>query len=539
MNTKPSAIVARESLNPNPSPLPLASVGEEGTLSKATLPKRLEEFTSGEVNHDNTIAGKSIAVSPIPRVPLSSQLQRLILNVAPLIATDIAVGAICFFIATAVADLTTGMVVQSMQIAFLMPALFVSLAVMGVYPGIGISPIVELRRLSLGVTTLMATLLAALMWGVRPSGGIVLFAIVSWMLLQIGLPLGRAIVRSLLARTSWWGEPVLILGGGSAGKRVCDALTSQLSRGMRPAAMIDPVHYHCGDDNEQYDVYVGPPKEIPSLIARHHITWAIVANVEGDRPTDHAEWKSYLGLLPNLLVEGTNLLPSLWTESQECGDRPAFHVGERLAMRWPRLIKRAVDIAASLAVLTLCLPLFAFVAVTIKIVSPGPIFFQHERFGRRGNRFGAWKFRSMVLNANEVLERHLADSPEVREEWDQTQKLKNDPRVLPFIGTRMRRWSIDELPQLWNVLTGEMSLVGPRPVPVSELDSYGAENIFGHYSFVRPGITGLWQVSGRSNASYESKPLLDEYYVRNWSPWLDTYILARTIRTVLTCEGAY
>ena len=161
--------------------------------------------------------------------------------------------------------------------------------------------------------------------------------------------------------------------------------------------------------------------------------------------------------------------------------------------------------------------------------------FSHKRIGLGGRRFHAWKFRSMVPNAPQILQKYLDENPELRAEWELNQKLKNDPRIT-WIGKIIRRTSLDELPQLFNVFLGHMSLVGPRPIVDEEIRRYG--QTFRQYLRVTPGITGLWQISGRNNTTYEERLAYDEYYVQNWSPWLDLYILLRTFKTVLLCEGA-
>ncbi len=148
-----------------------------------------------------------------------------------------------------------------------------------------------------------------------------------------------------------------------------------------------------------------------------------------------------------------------------------------------------------------------------------------------------WKFRTMVPNAAEILEEHLAAHPERRKEYETFRKLSNDPRVIPGVGAFLRKFSLDELPQLWNVVRGEMSLVGPRPMMHEEIWRYAG--VFRLYKKMRPGITGLWQISGRNHTTFQERVNLDAYYVSNWSPWFDLYILVHTIRTVLLGEGAY
>jgi len=151
--------------------------------------------------------------------------------------------------------------------------------------------------------------------------------------------------------------------------------------------------------------------------------------------------------------------------------------------------------------------------------------------------FKAWKFRTMVINADQVLEDYLENDPDMRQEWIEYQKLQNDPRVISGIGSFLRKSSLDELPQLWNVMKGDMSLVGPRPCMTSQTSLYGS--VLPLYQRVRPGITGLWQVSGRNKTTYDQRVRFDSYYVTNWSPWLDIYILIHTIKTIVLREGAY
>jgi Undecaprenyl-phosphate galactose phosphotransferase WbaP len=198
--------------------------------------------------------------------------------------------------------------------------------------------------------------------------------------------------------------------------------------------------------------------------------------------------------------------------------------------------KRLADIGAALCLLLLGLPLMLAVAAAVRIGGPGPVLYGHRRVGRRGRFFTAWKFRTMRPDGDDVLRRHLKLEPAARAEWERDRKLRHDPRVTP-VGRVLRRLSLDELPQLWNVLRGEMSLVGPRPVTEDEARRYGEG--FRLYAGVRPGITGLWHVSGRNGTTYEERVELDLYYVRHWSPWLDARILAKTVPVVALGKGAY
>ena len=201
-----------------------------------------------------------------------------------------------------------------------------------------------------------------------------------------------------------------------------------------------------------------------------------------------------------------------------------------------RVFKRALDLFLVILFSPILILFFAVIAAAVRISSPGPVFFSHRRLRGHGKFFTMWKFRTMCVNSAEVLEEHLAANPAARLEWHRTHKLKDDPRVTK-IGTFLRRTSIDELPQLWNVFNGSMTLVGPRPIVAAEVEKYGPGFIA--YCKVTPGITGLWQVSGRSSTSYERRIELDCAYVDNWSFLGDVVILFKTLITVVKQHGAY
>ena len=201
-----------------------------------------------------------------------------------------------------------------------------------------------------------------------------------------------------------------------------------------------------------------------------------------------------------------------------------------------RVVKRALDVTAVCLALPILFPLVLVIAAAVRFSSPGPIFFSHRRILRHGAFFSMWKFRTMCVNSTEVLDSYLNKHPEARAEWVKTHKLRDDPRVTR-VGNFLRRTSLDELPQLWNVLRGDMSLVGPRPIVAAEVERYGKH--FDCYCKVKPGVTGLWQVSGRSKVSYDERVQLDCRYAREWSLWMDTKILSRTLSSVVNQDGAY
>ena len=415
-------------------------------------------------------------------------------------------------------------------------ALFVAAyALHGLYPGFGLNPAEELRRATVSTSLVHLTVGAAtfVVRGAEVYSRAVF--LVAWVLAAALVPLGRAAVRHAFSRKRWWGYPVLILGAGRTGELVARGLQQTPGLGLRPVAFLD-------DDPAKPARVAGLPVlggiDLAPRIAREAgITHALVAmpGAGRERLLQVVErcgaCFSHVLVVPDLFG-----LSSLWVAARDLQGTVALEVRQQLLLPGPRLLKRVLDLAATLALGLFSLPVLALVAVAVKLDSPGPVFFAQTRIGKGGRKFRAWKFRTMVRDAEEVLERYLLEHPELREEWLQDQKLRRDPRVTR-VGRFLRRTSLDELPQLWNVLRGEMSLVGPRPIVDAEVPRYGPR--FALYAQVLPGITGLWQVSGRNDTTYEERVELDSYYVRNWSPWLDLYILARTVWVVLTARGAY
>lgn len=198
--------------------------------------------------------------------------------------------------------------------------------------------------------------------------------------------------------------------------------------------------------------------------------------------------------------------------------------------------KRCFDIGAAGIALVCLLPLLCLIALAIKLIDPGPVLYRHRRVGRDGKPFDCLKFRTMVVDADEVLRRHLAANRDAAREWEEKQKLTEDPRTTP-LGITLRKSSLDELPQLLNILKGEMSVVGPRPIVSAEVPKYG--ECIDHYVRARPGLTGPWQVSGRNDIGYSSRVQLDRQYVEAWSFWRDLVIIVATVRVVVTARGCY
>ena len=283
----------------------------------------------------------------------------------------------------------------------------------------------------------------------------------------------------------------------------------------------------------------GPLSMAPVLARALKIRHALVAIPGVDREDlvwmldDWGTVFRHVILIPNLFG-----IASLWVAARDLGGVLGLELRQNLLVPLNRWTKRALDIAGALIFGALALPVLAAAALWIKLTSGGPLIYRQEREGEGGRRLQVLKLRTMHMDAEALLMRVLSGSPQARAEWAVRFKLKKDPRVLPGVGSFLRKTSLDELPQLWSVLKGEMSLVGPRPFPRYHLDGFGPR-FRALRSRVKPGLTGLWQVSDRADGNLEVQEALDTYYIRNWSLWLDLYILARTVRAVLFPRGAY
>jgi Undecaprenyl-phosphate galactose phosphotransferase WbaP len=404
----------------------------------------------------------------------------------------------------------------------------------GLYPGALLHPAEEIRR-TFNAITLVFLVMASVsfLWRNADSYSRAVF-LITWI---AGAPIvlfTRQITRLLFAGESWWGVSAVVLGSGPAAQRVMRGLRSG-KRGIRIVGVLSesPVH----DWPNDLPPVLGDLSYAPVLARSHASKYAIVA-MPG---RSNLELRQFIqdfcaGFSHVLLIPDLPGLCSLDIAAREVGGEVGFELPQRLFHRSAALTKRALDLFISAAAIVLLSPLFLLVAIAVKAGSRGPVLFGHIRNGRSGRTFRALKFRTMLPDANRILAEYLETNPLARDEWERDQKLKNDPRVT-WTGKWLRRFSLDELPQLFNVFAGDMSLIGPRPIVQAEIVKYGRG--YSLYTRVRPGISGLWQVSGRNNTTYEARVAFDEYYVRNWSIWMDAYILIRTVKVVFTAEGAY
>ncbi len=366
----------------------------------------------------------------------------------------------------------------------------------------------------------------------------------SWGFLLFAIPGMRQLARRGMGKIGLWKIPTALIGGSSRSSDIYRALKSTISLGYDVRWFV-AENPNCDLNGKMGELKRMPLDDAATVAAKlfsEGCDQAVVA-------TDDTQSPAFTNLIQRLIEAGINVsfspsfrrLPMTGvTTSYFFGrDILLFQVRSNLRRLPRRFVKRAFDIFASLAAIALLSPLLLLIVALIKLRYPGvPVLFGQKSVGRDGKPFNSWKFSTMLPNAHLILEEVLAKDEALRREWEETCKLKDDPRILPGIGNFLRRTSLNELPQLFNVLFGDMSLVGPRPITHRELiQFYGPAAQL--YKSVRPGITGLWQVSGRSETTYDERIVYDEWYILNWSFWYDIVILLQTVRVVLQRRGAY
>ena len=416
-----------------------------------------------------------------------------------------------------------------------LPIFVIIFWMMHLYPGVALAPAEETRGFSI------ASFLAHV--GINVSRYIlydkidsiaVAFAF-SFIFSPIVLMVCRDMMHTITFSSKMKGIPAVIFGAGSTGRLIVDRMLNATRVGYEPVLILDDNPW-CGDSYRDIPI-IHNTRLGPELVERYNIKMAIVAmpNLEDAEMTRLINY-SVSAFRYNVLIPDFFSINNIWMSVRDFDGILGFATSHRLNMYWNLAIKRFLDlILVTLGGLVL-LPFLLLTALIVKISSPGPVLYGHKRLGYNGKYFRAYKFRSMVKDADKKLESILEADPRLKEEWEASHKLKVDPRVTP-IGRLLRRTSFDEFPQLINILKGEMSLVGPRPVTDPEIEKYG-ENAR-RVLTVKPGLTGLWQVSGRSDTDYAERVSYDLYYIQSWSVWLDIWILYRTPGAILKGKGAY
>lgn len=387
------------------------------------------------------------------------------------------------------------------------------------YSLLAVAALIDMLLLSLGV------------WDYSPSQwGCI------WLSVFVFIPLFRTITKIVLNILGCWRVPSIIIGAEDNAKEAYLAVNSESMMGFNVIAFIEP---------EESDFKGALINNVPLLRKNQYKSaefqgckiFIALEHHQRDLCDQWIRTLSSRGISNISVVPAVRGVPLYSTEVSHFFSHELImlRLNNNLIRKSSRFLKRSFDIIVSSLLLAILSPLFAYVGWKVSR-DGGSATYGHERVGFAGKKFKCLKFRSMVMNSQEVLTELLESDEQAKAEWDKDFKLKNDPRITP-IGHFLRKTSLDELPQLWNVLKGEMSLVGPRPIIDEELLRYKEDADY--YLMAKPGMSGLWQVSGRNDVDYDTRVYLDSWYVKNWSLWNDIAILFKTVGVVLERDGAY
>ena len=400
------------------------------------------------------------------------------------------------------------------------------------YPGAGVNKIEEVRRLAGSVC--IAHILILLWYVFFPQVEEIRIAsiVLSMFLTAVLLPISRGLMRRILKRLQIGQTNILIAGAGKGGAQIANEFSQDSYFGFKVVGFLDDDPEKQGQLISGYPV-LGPLEKAQEMAKKYNAYYLVCCVPVSVLTKFYRQFTLYFKHI--MIVPAIQIFPIAWVTPVSIGIFSGFEVKNKLLQPFSRLLKLAVEIVLSAVALLGLLPLFIVLVPLIKFSSSGPVFYRATRLGQNGKEIQVWKFRTMYEDADEKLAQLLNNNPEFRTQWEQDFKLQDDPRITP-VGKFLRKTSLDELPQFWNVLNGTMSIIGPRPITTEEVVYYGK-----HYPLrerVKPGITGLWQVSGRSDTSYELRVMLDTYYIMNWSIWMDYYIFFKTVYIVLMRKGA-
>ena len=364
-----------------------------------------------------------------------------------------------------------------------------------------------------------------------------LFIILFGLFVLINVCLIRYVVLKVLKRRNIFYEPIIVIGAGLTAERLINFWRTDLGYRYKIVGLIDD-HPISTTLPKNFPI-LGGFKEARGIIRAANVKTVIIAAPGLDKEKLQALISA---IQPH--VKKISFVPDLIGTPMSSVE-PAILFSEKILMlnlrnnlssTYNRLLKRIFDLTLTIVGGLMISPVLLLIALAVAIDNRGHVIFAHRRVGAAGKKFSCYKFQTMVPDAETKLKKYLAENPDARREWEETFKLTNDPRVTK-LGSLLRRTSLDELPQLWNVIRGDMSLVGPRPIVQAEIVRYG-KNIREYY-MVLPGITGMWQVSGRSDTTYPERVAMDVWYVRNWSVWIDIMYLFKTFKAVVAGKGAY
>ena len=421
------------------------------------------------------------------------------------------------------------------------PFILLLFGCMGLYPGIMIPAAEQVKKYSIstffGFSVITSFVVVSSLTDSNPAAVIksnsgnlqIIFAFLTAFLFSIFLlPIFREFAKRKFSKNRWWGVPAVIYCTGNSADEIIKRLNKNKYLGYKAAVIIDAALTKPCMKN---GIPAFPPENnVNDIIHDYNIKQAIICDYKGEISTIMTSYRYTIAV---------SVSQTSFTCSQQLKDIAGiigFASTHNLTFKSNLFFKRLLDLFLIIIFSPILIPVFLILIFLTKITSKGPVFYGHKRVGQYGKEFKCWKFRSMCIDADKKLEEILANNPDMRAEWEKDRKFTNDPRVTKF-GKFLRKTSLDELPQLINIFLGQMSFVGPRPVTESELDKYGPYKDY--VLSVSPGLSGMWQTSGRSDTEYEERISLDSYYIQNWSIWLDIWILIKTVYVVLKGRGAY
>ncbi|MCX5913686.1 MAG: undecaprenyl-phosphate galactose phosphotransferase WbaP [Deltaproteobacteria bacterium] len=415
------------------------------------------------------------------------------------------------------------------------PLFVISFIIAGLYPGLSLAPAGELRRFTVG--SLLASILClafttGLKFRVDQNSEVFLFV---WLISIPLLTVCRVVSRALISRSTLWGVPTVVFGTGRETRALVDRLLRCRWIGYKPELILE-------EDGKKGAAYRGIPviRDIPRgfNLAKSFGYSTVLVSLPA---SSHEKYKNivrnYVTRFPTFIMFSDYIgLVGVWSQVRDFEGMIGLSKKQKLLIPQNMGVKRVMDLLVVFIGSVVILPFTFLIALLVKLDSPGPVFYRQRRLGKGGHEITTLKFRSMITGAENKLSECLKNDTNAMKEWNSNHKLKADPRITR-VGLFLRKSSLDELPQFLNVLKGEMSIVGPRPIVRQEVRHY--RNAWESVSSVLPGITGLWQVSGRSETGYHERVEQDLYYIQNWSIWLDLFILFKTVWIVLSGKGAY
>lgn len=428
--------------------------------------------------------------------------------------------------------------------AVFFPFIFILFLCFNLYPGIMTSPAEELKKFS-GSTFISFLFIIVLIIYTEQAGyqfinkivknteilQLIFAFLITFVFSAVLLTANRALAKIFFSKFRYWGVPAVIYCNGDSANKVIEKLVQNKRLGYHPAVIIDSSITDSSSskflDIPRFSI---SDKEIIKIIHEYNIKTAILCDFNADTTHIMSTYRYTIAV--------SNKQNS-FTTTQSLKDIAGiigFASTHNLTFLSNRIIKRLFDLLIIVVLLPILLPVFLTLIILTKVTSKGPVFYGHKRIGKNGKEFSCWKFRSMNINSAQMLEEILKNDPERRIEWERERKFKDDPRVTKF-GKFLRKTSLDELPQLINIITGQMSFIGPRPVTYDETLRYGEYRDL--VLSVTPGLSGMWQISGRSETTYEERIFLDTFYIQNWSIWLDFWIIIKTVWVVISGKGAF